>query len=167
MIELSFEDFHEQNFEDQGFCLYIMKNGLEDVLYVGISTVDVWSRWFGWGGHMTWDGNVIYGESSIGEKIENHLPDSLNWKIQLWTLKDCLMFCGQELPDPELKLTAGEYNDAVRGIEPRMIKKLSPALNRSLNLNPGRDTTPKSEKELKWERYVDQAYNEIFNKKEK
>ena len=41
MIELSFEDFHEQNFEDQGFCLYIMKNGLEDVLYVGISTVDV------------------------------------------------------------------------------------------------------------------------------
>src|SRR3990172_481493 len=114
MIELSFEDFHEQNFEDQGFCLYIMKNGLEDVLYVGISTVDVWSRWFGWGGHMTWDGNVIYGESSIGEKIENHLPDSLNWKIQLWTLKDCLMFCGQELPDPELKLTAGEYNDAVR-----------------------------------------------------
>src|SRR3989304_6580719 len=100
---------------------------------------------------MLWDGKVIYGESSIGEKIENHLPDSLNWKIQLWTLKDCLMFCGQELPDPELKLTAGEYNDAVRGIEPRMIKKLSPALNRSLNLNPGRDTTPKSEKELRSE----------------
>jgi hypothetical protein len=75
VIELRFEDFHEQNYEDKGFCLYVLKNGLGDVLYVGISAVDVWSRWFGWGGHMLWDGKVIYGESSIGIKIENHLPE--------------------------------------------------------------------------------------------
>jgi hypothetical protein len=31
---------------------------------------------------------------------------------------------------------------------------------------PGKDTTPKSEKEKKWDRYVDEAYDEIFNKKD-
>ena len=53
MIELRFEEFHEQDYEDRGYCLYVMKNGLGTVLYVGISTVSVWYRWFGWGGHMT------------------------------------------------------------------------------------------------------------------
>ena len=62
-------------------------------------------------------------------------------------------------------MVTGEYSETVRNVEARMIKRLSPALNRHLNLNPGRDTTPKSEKELKWDRYVDQAYDEIFNKK--
>jgi hypothetical protein len=46
-----------------------------------------------------------------------------------------------------------------------MIKKLSPALNRTYNQRPGKDTTPKSKKEIEWESYVDNAYNEIFNKK--
>lgn len=167
MIELSFEDFHEQNYEEMGFCLYVLKNGLGDVLYIGISTVSVWSRWFGWGGHMTWDGKVIYGETSIGEKVENHLPDALNWKIQLWTLRDCQVFCGQEISDQKFNITAGEYNDAVRDIEPRMIKKLSPALNRHLNLSPGRDTTPKSKKEIEREKLLDKAYDEIFNQKDR
>ena len=81
MVELTFSQFHEQQYRDEGYCLYVLKNGYKDVLYVGISTNDVWSRWFGWGGHMTWDGKVIYGESSIGEKIENHLPNSLSWEI--------------------------------------------------------------------------------------
>jgi hypothetical protein len=53
----------------------------------------------------------------------------------------------------------------VRDIEPLIIQKLSPALNRTYNLNPGKDTTPKSQKEMDWEKYVDKAYDEIFNKK--
>ncbi len=92
MIEIRFEDFHRQNYQDQGYCLYVVKNGSGDVLYVGISVSDVWSRWFSWGGHMTWDGDVIYGESPVGTKVENNLPDSLNWSIQLWTLQDCISF---------------------------------------------------------------------------
>lgn len=158
MIELRFEDFHEQNYEDKGFCLYVLKNGLGDVLYVGISTVDVWSRWFSWGGHMLWDGKVIYGESSIGIKIENHLPESLNWKIQLWTLKDCIEFCRMELSNEISKVT-------IHDIEPIIIRKLSPALNATYNLNPGKDTTPKSQKEIELERKADELYREIFNKK--
>lgn len=158
MIELRFEDFHEQNYEDKGFCLYVLKNGLGDVLYVGISAVDVWSRWFGWGGHMLWDGKVIYGESSIGIKIENHLPESLNWKIQLWTLKDCIEVCRTELSYEISKVT-------IHDIEPIIIRKLSPALNATYNLNPGKDTTPKSQKEIELERKADELYREIFNKK--
>jgi len=165
MIELSFKEFHDQNYEDEGYCLYVMKNGLSDILYVGISTSDIWYRWLGGAGHIPWSGTMRYGNSTIGEKIMNHLPDSLDWKIQLWTLKDCLAFCEMEFRDGNFKMNAGEYNDAVRSVEAYMIKKLSPALNRHLNLNPGKDTTPKSEKELKWERYVATAYDEIFNKK--
>ena len=167
MIELSFKKFYDQDFDDDGYCLYVMKNGLGDILYVGISTTDIWGRWFDGTGHIPWSGTMRYGNSTIGEKIVNHLPDSLNWKIQLWTLKDCLTFCEMEFPDSSLKMSAGDYNYTVRDVEARIIKKLSPALNRHLNLNPSKDTTPKSEKELKWERYIADAYDEIFNKKTK
>ena len=158
MIELTFLEFHEQQYLEQQFCLYVVKNGSEDILYVGISTNNIWERWFGWGGHMTWDGNVIYGESPIGVKIENHLPDSLNWKFQLWTLKDCIEFCGKELSDEISKVT-------IHDIEPIIIRKLSPALNATYNLNPGKDTTLKSQKEEKLERKVDELYRKVFDNK--
>lgn len=82
MIELTFFHFHERNYNDEGYCLYVMKNGTGGVLYVGISTNNVWDRWFGWGGHVTWDGNVFYGESAVGTKIENHLPDSMKYSTK-------------------------------------------------------------------------------------
>ena len=157
MIELTFQAFHDQKYREQKFCLYVVINGNENVSYVGISTTDVWERWFGWGGHMTWDGDVIYGESPIGVKIQNHLPDSLNWKIQLWTLEDCLEFCRKEIPGDLSEVTIHE-------IEPVMIRKLSPTLNLTYNLAPGKDTTPKSKKEKDLEQAADTAYNEIFNK---
>jgi hypothetical protein len=162
MIELSFWNFHEQNYDENGlgfgYCLYVVKNGTGCVLYVGISTVDVWERWFGWGGHITWDGNMIYGESSIGEKIEKHIPDSLNWKIQLWTLEDCIKFCRTEL-------SSDIFEKTIHDVEPIMIQKLSPALNDTYNLNPGKDTTPKSPKEKELEEKADRLYKEIFNNK--
>jgi len=158
MIELNLVQFHEQQYQEKGYELYILKNGLGDILYIGISTNNIWERWFGWGGHLTWDRNVIYGESSIGMKIENHLPDSLNWKIQLWTLKDCIRFCSKELPSDISMVT-------IRNVEPLIIQKLSPALNAAYNLNPGKDTTPKSQKEKELERKADESYREIFNNK--
>jgi hypothetical protein len=160
MIELTFQAFHEQKYQEQRFCLYIVINGNENVLYIGISTNDIWERWFEWGGHMTWDGDVIYGESPIGAKIENHLPDSLTWKIQLWTLDDCLQFCRKELPSDSSEVT-------IHAIEPIMIRKLSPALNLTYNLTPGKDITPQSAKEKELEQKADTAYDEIFNKENK
>ena len=157
MIELSFLEFHQQRYAEQQFCLYVVKNGSSDILYIGISTNDVWERWFGFGGHLTWDGNIIYGESPIGVKIENHLPDSLGWKIQLWSLKDCLEFCGEELRNDLPEATIQE-------LESRMIRKLSPALNTMFNLSAGEDTSPKSKKEIERERLLDRSYREIFDR---
>ena len=158
MIELTLLDFHEQPYHEQQFCLYVLKNASEDVLYVGISVNDIWERWFGWGGHMLWDGIVIYGESPIGIKIENYLPDSLKWKIQLWNLNDCLEFCKEEIPIDNSTIT-------IHDIEPIMIRKLSPALNGTHNINPGKDSTPKSKREIERQKALDQLYKEIFNKK--
>jgi hypothetical protein len=158
MIELDFQQFHDQQYREQRYELYILKNGLGEILYIGISKNNIWQRWFGWGGHMMWDGKVIYGESPVGVKIENHLPDSLNWKIQLWTLQDCVKFCRNELPSDILEITIDE-------IEPIIIRKLSPALNSTFNLNPGKDNTPKSQKEMELERKADELYREIFNNK--
>jgi len=141
MIELTFLEFHEQKYRDQRFCLYVVKNRNEAILYVGISTNDVWERWFSWGGHMTWDGKVIYGESPIGINIEDHLPNSLQWKIQLWTFKDCLEFCIKELPEDT-------HSIDIHDIEPIMIQKLSPVLNVIYNLPPKTDIEPESKKEL-------------------
>jgi hypothetical protein len=157
MIELTFLEFHEQQYDEQQYCLYVVKNGDENTLYVGISTNNIWERWFGWGGHITWDGNVIYGESQIGVKIEDHLPDSLKWTIQLWSMTDCLEFCREELPTDLPEIT-------IHYLEPIMIRKLSPALNVTLNLNPGRDTTPKSKKELERDKLLSRLYKETFNK---
>ena len=56
MIELDFLQFHEHQYDENGYELYVIKNGLGNILYVGISTTNVWERWFGWGGYMTWDG---------------------------------------------------------------------------------------------------------------
>ena len=71
MIELTFRKFHDGRYSDKNYQLYVMKNGLGDCLYVGISVVTIWERWFAWGGHMVWDGNVIYGTSPVGVKFEN------------------------------------------------------------------------------------------------
>jgi hypothetical protein len=158
MIELDFIQFHEQKYRENRFELYVLKNELGDILYIGISKRDIWERWFGWGGHMTWDGKVIYGESLIGVKIENHLPQSLNWKIELWTLEDCVKFCREELPSNANEIT-------IHNVEPIMIQKLSPALNGTYNLKPGKDTTSKSQKEMKLEQRVDKSYRDIFNAK--
>jgi hypothetical protein len=159
MIELTFLDFHGQQYSEQQFCLYVVKNASEDILYVGISVNNIWERWFGWGGHMLWDGNVIYGESPIGMKIEDHLPDSLKWKIQLWNLKDCLEFCTEEL-------LADTETITIHDLEPIIIRKFSPALNGTHNINPGNDTTSKSKREIERRDALNQAYKEIFDKKQ-
>ena len=151
MIELTFQDFHEQQYEDNQYSLYVMKNNLGTVLYVGISTNDVWERWFSWGGHMTWDGNVVYGESPIGRRIEDSLPASLEWKIELWTIDDCLEFCCNELHDKKSGIT-------IHDVEPIMIQKLSPELNVIYSLTSGEDVTYKGE-----ENFGESPLHETFN----
>ena len=84
MIEITFKDFFEYKYQEEGFHeLYVMKNGLEEILYVGISDQNIWNRCFDRSGHIVAGANYMVGESAVGQKIVDHLPDSWNWKIQL------------------------------------------------------------------------------------
>ncbi len=158
MIEIDFKSFHEQEYADDDYELYVMKNGVGSVLYVGISRRSIWERWFGFGGHLLWADQIIQGNSVVGQKIVDHLPDSLQWKIQLWTLDDCVRYCKDEYPIPA--------TPNIGFVEPFMINKLSPILNGSYNLLPGKDTTPKSKKELQREKLLDEIYRKIFENKQ-
>jgi len=156
MIEISFKAFHDQDYRERGYKLYVLKNGNEDVLYVGISTRSIWERWFGMNGHILWTDRYATGESEVGQKVVDHLPDSLQWKIQLWTLKDCISFCKDMLPSKR-------SSPMIQFVEPLMIQKLSPALNVACNLHPGKDTTPISEREKLRKKLLDDAYDKVFN----
>ena len=48
MIELDFQQFHDQKYREQRYDLYMLKNGLGDNLTLN-SKNDIWQRWFGWG----------------------------------------------------------------------------------------------------------------------
>lgn len=160
MVEITFREFFEYRYrDDEFFELYVMKNGLDENLYVGISSQNVWNRWFGWSGHITVGDKFLVGESEIGRKVVDHLPNSWGWKIQLWTLDDCVEFCADAL-NP-----LGRYN--IKLLEPMVIQKLRPSLNCTYNLNPGFDHTPKSDKEKLREIELDRAYRKIFEKKNK
>jgi len=160
MIEITFKDFYEYTYHEDGFYeLYVMKNGLEEILYVGISTQNIWNRWFGWNGHIMDGPNFMVGESSVGRKVVDHLPDSWDWKIQLWTLNDCMAFCTDEL-NPN-----GRYT--IQMVEPFMINKLHPILNATNNSNPGIDHMPKSDREKRRQALLDQVYYDVFEKKAK
>ena len=152
--------FYEYQYSHDGlYELYAMKNASDEYLYVGISTQTIWNRWFGWNGHITVGPRYLVGESSIGRKVVDHLPNSWDWKIQLWTLDDCATFCAEDL-NP-----SGRYN--IKWLEPIMIQKLRPSLNNTYNLNPGTDSTPRSQREIEREKFLDQAYRDIFEKKAK
>jgi hypothetical protein len=158
MIEITFREFYEYKYEEDGFHeLYVMKNGLGEILYIGISNQNIWNRWFGMRGHILDNGKFMSGESLVGKNVVNHLPGSWSWKIQLWTLNDCIEFCKKDL-SPNGKYT-------IKYLEPLMIKRLKPALNTLYNLTPGADSMPKSEKEKHYEKLLDKAYRDVFEKK--
>jgi hypothetical protein len=158
MIEITFREFFEYTYDHEDFYeLYVMKNGLGEILYVGISSENIWNRWFGSRGHIIVGTNYLVGDTPVGQKVVDHLPDSWNWNIQLWTFEDCKKFCADDL-SPN-----GMYT--IKWLEPIMIQKLRPALNVIYNLDPGKDSTPKSKKEIERENYLDKMYKEIFEKK--
>jgi len=98
----------------------------------------------------------MVGESEIGQKIVDHLPESWDWNIQLWTLKDCIKFCASDLNK------GGTYN--IKWLEPIMIQKLRPSLNVIYNLHPGADHEPRSEREMQRKKSLDKIYNDVFAK---
>lgn len=156
MIEISFSDFAKQNFDDAGFNLYIVKNGTGDPLYIGISTIAIWDRWFtGINPHIS-RYNPHFAPSSIGQKILDHLPESRQWKIQLFTFDDCLEYCKTNL-GMKFKGTP-----SLGWLEKFIIQDLRPVLNSANNPFPREDTTPVSEAEIKRQKEIIKNSKEVF-----
>jgi hypothetical protein len=125
MITLKFSQFFEGDFEDDGFELYHIRNERRESMYIGISRVSVWDRWFsGSMSHMIALGiREAKGNSTIGEVIERRFPASWEWMIELWTRDDC----GKILENELGKRRSGDI--PITDLEAMLIKKFQPLYN--------------------------------------
>jgi hypothetical protein len=138
MISMDFKTFLERNFKsfevyddgyDEGYDyeLYVVKNSV-NILYIGISQVGIWGRWFGHFGRMQRSYDGLWNPTdSVSQEIVENLPASLDWTIELWTVKDLSLFFEDNNP---LRLSNPR---AIKYYEPRMIQKLKPTLNSIYN----------------------------------
>jgi len=74
----------EYDSKDEVPELYVLKNEAL-VLYVGISTRNIWERWFGgFGSHLV---RNYYGEwfstSDAGRAVLENMPASKDWMVEL------------------------------------------------------------------------------------
>lgn len=126
MIKLRFEKFMSGKYDnkDEAHELYVLKNE-SLVLYVGISTRDIWNRWFG--GNSSHLVKNFYGEwfstSDAGRAVIENLPASNNWIVELWTLQDCIDFLDDRFEGANKSALTINY------VEPFMIGKMRPSLN--------------------------------------
>lgn len=88
---LAFSTFLNDIDIDGNYNLYIIRHP-NCVLYVGISTNNIWNRWFHMpDSHMrfvqkysgTLEGGKWIGSSPIGMAIQKNFPSSLQWTIEL------------------------------------------------------------------------------------
>lgn len=99
------------------------------VLYIGISSQNIWHRWFNSPRSHLRQNYSLKGKdpswgysSDIGEAVVRCFPESLNWVIELWTMDDCL----KSLNDSD---NMGRTPKRILDIERVMINKLRPAFN--------------------------------------
>jgi len=161
MIEMAFKEFYQSYgnwpIDGKGYSLYVMHNGSGDVLYIGISSDSIWNRWFGGRSHISVNKTEIGGKLNvsvtgidlIGEKIIDHLPESGEWKIQLWDIKEAAEFCNSRIK-------------AYPFVETDMINKLHSILNVRQNSHPGKDTTPESKAEKKRKKEAEETARRVF-----
>jgi len=86
--------------------------------------------------------------------------------ISLIQKKENLRFLRSSASKMCFRLITDNVYYTIHNLEPIMINKFRPIINRTYNLSPSKDTTPKSKKEMDFERYVDKSYDEIFNQKD-
>ena len=150
MKELKFSEFFQGEYEDIGYELYFLKDNDGTAMYIGISRISVWHRWFGGAGSHMSIGETkskLYGTSYIGQVIERRFPDSLEWKIELWTRDDCLKVLQEEF------VGRNYSNISIQTIEPLMITKFMPLYN---VMHGGHHEDPLTSKKL------DEAYKKLF-----
>ena len=141
MITMTFSQFTDpENFPDEkGLELYVLREK-QNILYIGISQRNVWNRWFGNRGRM-WKGvGGSWGSGDhVGICIIENMPLSLNWEIDLWTLKECLTYLEWDYFHKDgftgefFKRQDGFFPFTIKDVEPELIYTLSPAYNMTYN----------------------------------
>ena len=97
MLDLSFGEFYNDKNDDFS-GIYVLKNETE-VLYVGMSRTGIWHRWFNTRSpHILVDfyTDKMAGWSSAGQEVVDNLPDSMNWRIELWRMPDLREYFGSQ-----------------------------------------------------------------------
>ena len=128
MITMSFGEFAKGKYDTKNELhqLYVVIGDKDEVLYVGISKAGIWDRWFGWRGRMPKNGNGSWFPMDyISVEIVEHLPESLAWTIELWTLSDCLKL----FTDVIKKIGYAPDRLDIGDCEKWMIEKRIPSLN--------------------------------------
>ncbi len=140
MIQITFRDFYQRAFADEGFELYLLKDAHRHILYIGISHGGIWNRWFGGAAsHMQLgaDGE-LRGNSPVGQTIARGLPEAWSWYVELWTWEDCV----QNLLREGITAVGGRdvRNLSIVDIEAYWIAALAPPYN-TLQQNDREPTT--------------------------
>jgi|WetSurMetagenome_2_1015567.scaffolds.fasta_scaffold504653_2 hypothetical protein len=130
MKSMTFDDFYNSLEDDcNDFVLYVVRT-FSEVIYVGISNRGIWNRWFGYRGRMWKDANNKWcGKDLVGQEIAEHVPDSLQYIIQLYTLDDLYEAIKDDCPIRYHDRDYLENSWVLNSIEAMMIEKLKPALN--------------------------------------
>jgi len=137
MIQMTINKFYHFKDDSNDFHqLYIIEKPKNHILYIGISKIGIWNRWFGNSGRMRKNiENKFYSTDSISEKIIENMPESMNWIIKLYTIQDCILELKDELYQKYKHKDFNKFiiiND-IEGMEQLFIKKLHPELNVMLN----------------------------------
>lgn len=134
MYSLKFSDFMNGNYDekiDSGTVLYVIRDMNNKVLYIGISRAGIWNRWFSSVRSHIFQNYLgeKYATSSIGKYILENLPNSNNFIIELWKIKELCKKFG-------VKEEYGYY--LLEELEAEMIHEYHPALN-IMNANYSKD----------------------------
>lgn len=117
-------------------CFYVVRNDIE-ILYIGISTIGVFNRWFGGQNpHIKFRFEEIYGTSTIGKHIIDNFPSSKKWLIDQFSEVDCLQFLNKEyLIDKDKRITIDDFYTGMsrfvdmRYLEEILIGRFNPKFN--------------------------------------
>lgn len=113
MITLTFKEFaYSEDLIDFGTLdleLYVVRNK-QNILYIGISKSGIYRRWFlEHSPHMFSD--TLFGNTRIGIRIYNNLPNSAKWNMDLWSPTDVMEFL-------EIKYSWEEKDGKYRILDP-------------------------------------------------
>jgi hypothetical protein len=124
MITVTLSNLLYSDLDENESNLYIVRDG-EVIFYVGQSGRGIRFRLF-----------QHHRETSLGNLIQDNLPDSMGWQIDLLTVQDCLSQIKKHFPYISESFILKEDNAFIDRAEEAMIRELRPCLNGTWNLNP-------------------------------